>query len=157
MARIRSQLELWEYEENPFSASNNKGQKPVSRSDPSCKWKSRSNVLLRKGVLKVTRMKPQCGYEVNPSSGSAKNSQKHCGQSDQVWIGGATSAKVGQTSWYGKDVWWWVRRSYSPKYEENPCSGIGDIVRKPLSQSDYITTQELMQESQYQGGTMRSV
>ena len=36
------------------------------------------------------------------------------------------------------------------EYEENPCSGLGDIVRKPLSQSDYITTQDMMLEPQYE-------
>jgi len=58
-------------------------------------------------------MKPQCKYEVNPSSSSTNNSQKPFGLSDQIWLGGAISAKVGQTSWYAKDAWWWVRGSNS--------------------------------------------
>jgi len=43
------------------------------------------------------------------------------------------------------------------KYEENPSGGLGDIVRKPFGQSDYITTQEMMQEPRYGVSTKRTL
>jgi len=55
--------------------------------------------------LKVTKMKPQCDYKVNPSSGSAKNSQKHC---ESVLLVSKTPQQC--------------------EYKENRCNGSGDLL-----------------------------
>ena len=138
-----------EFQGNPCSGSKDIDEKPLNQSNASFKCKIRSNVLLCKWVMKVAKMKLQCKYEENP----ARYFMRECSETSQSITSNENrwchECKIRSNIIACKKHLIRSKMKLQYEYEENACSGSGDIVRKPLGEAFYITTNKMIQETNY--------